>query len=297
MAFSSPRIWIMFCLVVFAATGVGCRRPQLPPDYTTLVEDTSDRSLFAEDARGERIDLAEVAEPDERNEECSGLQYLEVLTGGATHDEPLPMIVAIHGMGSRPEIFARVFSLFHEKARIILPRGMHPLGNGFSWFSLGYVGEQYEDMVNEIECSCKSLGGFVREAAKQHNTVGRPIVMGFSQGGMLTLTLALKEPEGIGLAIPMAGWVPPQLIPEAKAPGKAYPPIHLLHGERDARLPIAWAREQTTQLQARGFDIRLYEYKGLRHMFSRNLWPQLFALVGRELNRIDKVRASVTSVR
>ena len=52
------------------------------------------------------------------------LAYLEVVLGGARPEEPLPMIVAIHGLGDEPHNFAGLFDGFPECARLILPRAI-----------------------------------------------------------------------------------------------------------------------------------------------------------------------------
>src|SRR5688500_12963324 len=64
----------------------------------------------------------------------SGLEYLEIVKGEPAPS--LPLVVAIHGMGDRPEDFRRVIDAYPGAARFILPYGPTPYHGGFSWFSL-----------------------------------------------------------------------------------------------------------------------------------------------------------------
>src|SRR5262245_29161383 len=45
------------------------------------------------------------------------VEFVELTTGGANPSETLPMIIAIHGLGDRPEAFSELFSGFDVKAR------------------------------------------------------------------------------------------------------------------------------------------------------------------------------------
>ena len=50
--------------------------------------------------------------PSEARQGQVGLRYIEHLTGGAQPDEVLPLVVAVHGLGDRPENFRGLFCYF-----------------------------------------------------------------------------------------------------------------------------------------------------------------------------------------
>src|SRR5450432_2614789 len=58
------------------------------------------------------------------------LDLIEILTAGARDEDTLPMIVAIHGMGDRPENWVDSFAKFPIPARVFLPRAPAAYGNG-----------------------------------------------------------------------------------------------------------------------------------------------------------------------
>ena len=55
-----------------------------------------------------------------------GLGWIELLTPGALAEEPLPLIVAIHGLGDSPERFQELVRTLPFPARVVVPRAPDP---------------------------------------------------------------------------------------------------------------------------------------------------------------------------
>jgi phospholipase/carboxylesterase len=91
---------------------------------------------------------------------------------------------------------------------------------------------------------------------------GGVVLAGFSQGGMLALTVAMRHPEHVALVLPLAAWAPPQL---RTVPAPDAPPIRWLHGLDDDRIPYELALDTATDLRTRGYDVELLGYPGARH--------------------------------
>ena len=53
------------------------------------------------------------------------------------------------------------------------------------------------------------LAAFIRNLSRDRASVGRPVVTGFSQGGLLTLTLAIHHDDMVSSAFPLSSWLPP----------------------------------------------------------------------------------------
>jgi phospholipase/carboxylesterase len=99
--------------------------------------------------------------------------------------------------------------------------------------------------------------------------------MGFSQGGMLTFTLATHHPEVVGAAFPLAGWLPPSLMPEARRAHTRYPTIRAMHGADDPILPSARTELAADELSRRGYAIELLTFDDVRHEMSVEMWRHL----------------------
>jgi phospholipase/carboxylesterase len=202
----------------------------------------------------------------------AGIHFLERITGGARASDPLPLIVAIHGRGGRPEHFGRALAALSLPARVILPYGPEPLGDGFSWF-----GDWTDDAQFAALCrgAADRLAAMIADLVHRRPTVGKPIVTGFSQGGILSFTLAVLHPDVVGAAFPASGLLPSGLWPSAWPEGFARPRVHAFHGSADDVVPVEGARATVRHLVALGVSATLTEYPGIGHTVSPDMQRDL----------------------
>lgn len=200
--------------------------------------------------------------------EAGGLHYLEIVTGGADPSAALPMLVAIHGLGDRPESFSHLLDAFPEPARVILPRGIDEFEGGFSWFPTRARDPDVDKLASGIGDAADVIAKGLAVLGKERPTKGKPIVTGFSQGGMLTFTLAIHHPDVVGYAVPVGGWLPPPLWPEAKPDAKGptvVPTVVALHGTADAAVRYEPTKEAVDALAALELPVTLKTYEGVPH--------------------------------
>jgi phospholipase/carboxylesterase len=214
---------------------------------------------------------------------ASRVRYVERMTGGANTTDQVPMIVAIHGLGDRPESFGGIFDGFSGRARLILPYGLSSYGDGFSWFPISRL--EPKALAEGTKLAADELATLLKDLMKSRAVKGKPIVTGFSQGGMLSFTLAVLHPDEIGEALPIAGLLAPPLYPTSWPMGRVAPRVSAFHGDADDRVPIDGARETVQQLTKSGFTATLQEYPNVRHSVSaqmrRDWMAELEAAIGR----------------
>jgi phospholipase/carboxylesterase len=211
--------------------------------------------------------------------EAAGVQYLEIVTARADPASELPLVMAIHGLGDRPENFAPVLADLDEPARLIVPRALSAYHGGFSWFP--FRGELRDEAVEKgVVAAAQALAKALDALQKTRPTRGRPIVTGFSQGGALSFALAVLHPTSVAAAIPVGGWVAfPLPLPKAAA-GAPRPPITALHGAADSLIPVSPTRASVTSLRALGFQAELREFPGVGHSIPEPMRRELLGLVG-----------------
>jgi phospholipase/carboxylesterase len=224
---------------------------------------------------------------------AAGLPYREVVLGGADPDQPLPMIVAIHGLGDGPDNFQHLLDGFAEPVRVILPRGLDEVPEGgWSWFPRRARDPDVEALAEGMRSAADRIAAGVRELTTTRPTVGKPVVTGFSQGGMLTFTLAVHHPALFGQAIVVGGFLPPPLVPAAPVEAGATPPIVVLHGTADVAVPLAPTQAAVEALVERGVRVELVPYEGAGHMIGvamrRDLHDRLTDAVLAERRRPSK---------
>jgi len=204
---------------------------------------------------------------------AGSLAYVERVTGGGDPATPLPLVVAIHGLGDRPEQFAHLFDGYAEPARIVLPRAPDPWGKGFSWFPLPAGNQQA--FADGVRAAADALAALITELQATLATRSATIVTGFSQGGMLSFTLAALYAERITAAVPISGLLPDAIEPHTPPRGRA-PRVRALHGGADSRVPVGAARGSVERLRAAGFDAELRVYDGVGHVVSTNMREDLY---------------------
>jgi phospholipase/carboxylesterase len=204
------------------------------------------------------------------------LSFIERVTAGADREARLPMIVAIHGLGDRPEAFIGVFDGFATPARIVSLRAPDPWGDGFAWFPFR-PNDSVETRAQGIDRAAARVVTTMRSLVARRPTRGKPIVTGFSQGGMLSFAIAAEHPELVRAAIPVSGVLPEPLFGSIR-PGAAGPRIVALHGEADERVPLDPTRRGVAALVGKGFDARLETFPGVGHQIPppvRRRWLEL----------------------
>lgn len=154
-------------------------------------------------------------------QQTSRVRYIERMLGGANTSDTVPLIIGIHGLGDRPEKFSGIFNGMSARARLILPYGLSTYGDGFSWFPVSRL--EPKALADGTTLAAKELADLIIQLEQSLPIQGKPIVTGFSQGGMLSFTLAVLHPEQVGEAFPIAGLLAPPLLPSSWPMGKLAP--------------------------------------------------------------------------
>ena len=197
--------------------------------------------------------------------EAAGVPYFEVTTGGARADERLPMLVVMHGRNGAPEPLVPTFTRLGVRARVVFLRG-DPLGHGrATWWRE----DQYTDGMAVTAAAIARREAQVVEAVgalvRGRPTLGRPVLVGRSQGGVLALAIALRDPDWTSAVFALSSFLPPELFAIPADGGVSRPPIHAFHGDEDERIPIEQARDTVNRLHALGYPIKLTEYEEMGH--------------------------------
>lgn len=265
----SPPWWLALLGLLVAA--VGCdRQPSQPAGASSPSLPTSVAATSASTAR----ETVRSIESDRGPRVAAGIPYVEVLTAGAAADDPLPLVVAIHGLGDRPERFGWLLRELPVPARIIVPQGLDPWHDGFSWFPIRVWNPDPTRVARGVRRATDALAKAIEELQQRHQQPGKVVVTGFSQGGMLSFALAVHRPELVAAAFPIAGWLPQSLAPEGSPPPGS-PPIRAFHGVDDELLPIEPTRRLVGAMRSRGFDVELRELSQTGHAVTDDIRREL----------------------
>ena len=199
-----------------------------------------------------------VAEPAAR------LEYLVWTSEPATASTPLPTVVAMHGLGDRPEAFQTFLSNL-DGVRVIVPRAPLPWGQGSSWFSQRAMQAEPGVIAQEMVLRAAQVAALVEEVNATYAVTGPVVVTGFSQGGMMSFAMAALYPDRIAGAVPVAGIIPQGVLPPALTAAHRRTPIRALQGTADRVLPLTVAQRGVEAMRSRGFDVTLETFEGVGH--------------------------------
>jgi phospholipase/carboxylesterase len=256
--------WLLLCACAFV---VG------PPSGLAAGQDVSTAQLSPE--------LRDAAPDASGWGVAAGLRYLEILHGGASPQQKLPLLLVLHGRGDKPgHDWLQVLDLEPAvQARIILPQAPLPLGDGFSWFAQRGADLDHTPLARSISAQAQRLGELLQVLEKQRPTRGRAVVTGFSQGGMLSYALSLLHPQRVARALPIGGMLPQAIWP-AQLPPQPLPPLHALHGTADAVIRFDLDERLHAHLRELGYPAELTRFEGVGHSIT----PAMTAILRRELS-------------
>jgi phospholipase/carboxylesterase len=177
--------------------------------------------------------------------------------------KPKACVVLLHGVGGSETNLADLAGAIDPDTLVVLPRGPLQFAPGqFGWFRVNFTASGPSIVAAEAEQSRQALIRFVAQLQAAYGIApNRTVIAGFSQGGILSASVALSAPEcvaGFGL---LSGRILPELEPHL-ASQERLARLHgfIGHGEYDSKLPVAWAQRSDRLLDELGVThlTRLY---------------------------------------
>ena len=201
-----------------------------------------------------------------------GYDYLEFVTGGANPEARLPLIIYFHSLGSRPEKLAVHLEDLPFPARVVMPTGkLQTEGGGPIYWQGRARTENQEQLGIDMHNAARDMVPFIKTFARCRPTVGKPIVVGHSQGGMMTLAVAAVEPSLVRAAVAASGWLPENIQPNK------LPPTIDVHGTRDDIVSYQRTKQFVEQARAQNIPISLIPVPGAGHRLHqvKPAWRQM----------------------
>ena len=191
-------------------------------------------------------------------------------TGG----EKPPLLLLLHGVRSNEHDLMGLAPYLDPRFFIVSARAPVVLGPGQSgWYPVTFTPEGPVGDAQQARASRDTLARFIGEVVEAYRPdPSRVYLMGFSQGAIMSLYVALTQPQIIAGIAPMSG----RLLPEAwaeRAPDDALRglPILAVHGKYDAVLPIQEGRAIRDKLSILPVDFSYREYNMAHEVSQESL--------------------------
>lgn len=172
-------------------------------------------------------------------------------------------LLLLHGVGGNETNLAGLASFIDPSVQIILVQGPLLLGPGqHAWFQVSFGGSVPTINEAQAEHSRVLLSTFIDARQRLDRSSAVTVVAGFSQGGILSASVALSQPEQVAAFGILCGRILPELEPKiAGAEHLQSLSAFVAHGRFDNKLPVAWAERSDAWLTELGVphSLKLYD--------------------------------------
>ncbi len=176
-----------------------------------------------------------------------------------------PLVIMIHGYGSHENDLFSLKDYLSPDVHYLSVRAPLSLGfGGFAWYPINFdnLGKKESDTLKAKE-SRELLMRFIKEFKAEYSLVDNPNwLLGFSQGAILSYSLALSYPNQFKAVMPLSGYIMKEIVPERFQEG-AFQDMSLFisHGQEDDVIPIEAPRQGLPILEQLKINHIYREYK------------------------------------
>lgn len=182
--------------------------------------------------------------------------------------KPEKLVVLCHGYGSNGD---DLIGLVPHLQRILpnavyvspnAPEECFGAPNGFQWFALSTLSRE-ERLVGTLKAA-PTLDHFINQELKRYGLTNKDLILvGFSQGTMMSLHVGLRRSSDIGGIIGFSGAMTMAENWQEEITSK--PPTVLIHGDMDNVVPVELMHEAFIALRDVGIDVDNHVSPGVTH--------------------------------
>ena len=176
------------------------------------------------------------------------------------------LLVLLHGVGSNEADLFGLAPAIPGPFHVLSLRAPFQMGpNAFGWFTFAVRPDGHRMIDAEQELTSRTLLAQVISSSAEQLSVPleRVVVGGFSQGGIMSLSLLLTRPELMAAALVMHCRLLPEVVP-SMAPVAALQGRRLWvsHGTTDQVIPLASAQGIRAHVQDLPIELSYAEFPG-----------------------------------
>lgn len=188
------------------------------------------------------------------------------------------LILLLHGYGSNEQDLFSFADELPDDAYIISLRAVrnHPTG-GFAWYDLNFSkGARMQDINQAVEAQHIILQ-FIEQIKSQYFFDEKEVsLVGFSQGAILSFSLALHHPQKFKKVLCLSGYPDPELLKDVNM-GADFSCLEFFfsHGKEDPVIPIEWSRQFKAVCEELDIDYEYHEYNEGHGINAENYYDLL----------------------
>ncbi|MFK3973712.1 alpha/beta hydrolase [Pseudomonas sp. NPDC087358] len=182
-----------------------------------------------------------------------------------------PLVIFLHGYGSdERDLFGIKDELSPDYTYLSVRAPLEVDGGGYKWFTQDTDQTEYEGVTSDVDKSTDLLRTFIEQATEKYGTQpDKVLLVGFSQGAMMSYQIGLQHPELVRGIAPLSGKILAALNARLKPDeGLKSLKVFIGHGSADNRVPYSGATEAQTVLENLLINPEFHAYPGAGHTIT-----------------------------
>ena len=205
-------------------------------------------------------------------------------SAGADPAAALPTVVILHGRDDALYGLPRALRNSKRPLRIVVPWGPRTQRDGtHAWFRRAEA-HTADGQADEVTSAARRVVELLEGLQSSGLVLGRPVLVGYSQGAVVALQVSLEAPDAVGEVVAIAGHLPPAHVPDTLADHAI---THVLIGEKDRVMSAKVSHQQVEHLQGLGFVVDAVAFPDHGH----GMWPRMRRTALRRIHAALRVQA------
>ncbi|MEH7356873.1 alpha/beta fold hydrolase [Neobacillus drentensis] len=180
-----------------------------------------------------------------------------------------PALFIMHGIGSNEHNMLSLVDGLEEHFYIFSVRGHLSQGPGFAYFTIQGYGKPHREVFDD---GMDKLTNFITYASEKYPLdLNKLYLLGFSQGAIVSMTLALTLGNKIKGVVSLSGYIPIFVKEEYNINPDKNLAVFISHGEFDQVLPFEWGKENADYFTKLGISVTFNKYPEGHTVSEKNL--------------------------
>lgn len=175
-----------------------------------------------------------------------------------------PVIILLHGVGSNEQDLFSFANRLPENYLVISARAPIRLAtNSYAWYRVDFSTGKPTYDFKETEKSLQTLIAFTEEIKRKYALSNKQLVLcGFSQGAIMSYSVALTRPDLVSGIAAMSGRLLEEIKPQVVKTSELQKlRILITHGKNDQVISIDHSRKATAYLNTLKIEPMYFEYE------------------------------------
>jgi phospholipase/carboxylesterase len=179
--------------------------------------------------------------------------------------EKSPLILLLHGYGSNDDDLFSFATELPKDVFVVAAQAPYSLQYGsYAWYAINFDAD--ENKFSDIQQAITSrdlVVKFIDELIEEYAIDNQKITLvGFSQGSILSYSIALSYPEKIEKVAAFSGYFNEKMVKDDFLKNDfSKLKIFVSHGAQDQVIPVAWAQKAPKTLTNYGIKCEYHEYQ------------------------------------